>query len=109
MADEGTTGPGDDVWVMTVVLEAPIDRAGHLIDIMAGRITTRYLKEFDPDRNKGRGEITFTDDLAEARKFAGMAAVLACWNTQSRVRPRRPDGKPNKPLTGYTITPTKVA
>lgn len=90
-------------WLMRVVLEAPIDKAGHLADILNGRITTRYLKSFWPDRRDGHGEIVFTDDPTEARRFESFAAVMECWKSQSKVRPLRPDGRPNRPLTAFTI------
>jgi hypothetical protein len=37
-------------------------------------------------------------------RFADLAAAVACWKRQSTVRPLRPDGKPNRPLTAFTIT-----
>jgi hypothetical protein len=97
-----------ETWLMEVVLEAPIDKPGHMADLIAGRVTTRYLAGFWPDRHGGRGEITFTDDPNEARRFASFQAVMECWKTQSRVTPMRPDGKPNRPLTAFTITPKKI-
>lgn len=37
-------------------------------------------------------------------EFADLAAALEFWRTTSVVRPRRPDGEPNRPLTCLTIT-----
>jgi hypothetical protein len=99
----------EEMWVMNiVVLESPIDEAGHITDILQGRITTRYLRAFYPDRHGGRGEIFFTDDPAEARKFDSFTAVMECWKTQSKVRPLRLDGRPNRPLTAFTIQPERL-
>jgi hypothetical protein len=98
-----------EVWVMEVVQEHPTgDKLAHMVDIMAGEVTTRYLLGFWPDRYGGRGEVTFTDDIAKARRFPGFAEVMECWQTPSKVRPLRPDGMPNRPLTAYTITPKRV-
>jgi hypothetical protein len=36
--------------------------------------------------------------------FEDHAAAMEVWTRQSRVRPLRPDGKPNRPLTAYTIS-----
>jgi hypothetical protein len=98
----------DETWVMQIVLEAPIDKTGHMMDILAGRVTTRYLLGFWPDRDGGYGEITFTDDLGAARKFASFQDVMECWKTQSKVRPLRDDGKPNRPLTAFSIQPKRL-
>lgn len=62
-----------------------------------------YFKSFDHEYDNGRGLAEFTDDKSEALKFPDMAAALAFWNKQSTVRPLRPDGKPNKPMTATTV------
>ena len=62
-----------------------------------------FLKSFDPDAHNGRGDITFTRDASQAMKFDNGAQALECWRTQSTVRPLRPDGWPNRPLTAFTI------
>jgi hypothetical protein len=62
-----------------------------------------YLRDFDPDRHDGRGEIGTTRDPAKALRFSDAAAALMVWKTQSRRVPVRPDGKPNRPLTAYTV------
>jgi hypothetical protein len=97
-----------ETWVMEVVQERPFDKPKHMLDIVAGRVTTRYLLGFWPDRHGGRGEIKFTDDLDAARKFASFQDVMECWKTQSKVAPLRDDGLPNRPLTAFTIQPRKI-
>lgn len=67
-----------------------------------------YLKTFDPEAYNGRGEITTTKELNEAKRFENFQAVIDEWNTQSKIRPLRPDGKPNKPLTAFTVEPRAV-
>ena len=49
------------------------------------------------------GRITLTTDHANARRFPSMAEAFEAWNTVSTMRPTRPDGEPNKPLTALTV------
>ena len=37
-------------------------------------------------------------------KFADMSEAFECWKRQSTVCPLRADGKPNRPLTAFSIT-----
>jgi len=62
-----------------------------------------YLKSYDPDGHGGLGDVHATDNLSEAMRFPDVASAMACWQQTSTVRPRRPDGKPNRPLTAFTI------
>ena len=66
--------------------------------------SSAWLLAFDADGDGGRGKIAFTTDLAEAMRFDSLRALMACWKTQSTVIPLRPDGKPNRPLTAFTIS-----
>lgn len=51
----------------------------------------------------GRGYVEFTDSPSEALSFATAGEALTFWKTQSKTVPLRPDGKPNRPMTAYTI------
>jgi hypothetical protein len=62
-----------------------------------------YLREFDHEAHNGRGEGTFTHDIDLALRFPSVGEAMQFWNKQSEVRPLRPDGKPNKPLSATTI------
>ena len=62
-----------------------------------------YLQDFDPDRHDGRGEIGTTRDRGKAMRFANAGEALETWRRPSEVRPLRPDGKPNRPLTAFTV------
>lgn len=64
----------------------------------------QYLREFDPDAHDGRGEAVWTDDISLAKKFDSVGSAMAAWKQQSAVRPVRPDGKPNRPLTAFTVS-----
>jgi hypothetical protein len=63
----------------------------------------RYLLRFDVDAHDGRGEIETTPDIALAMRFPSPRAALEAWKTVSHVRPTRPDGKTNRPLTAFTV------
>ena len=62
----------------------------------------QYLKTLDADAYDGRGHVEWTENLAEAMRFADAGAALLFRNTQSRIKPFRSDGKPNRPLTAIT-------
>ena len=70
-----------------------------------------YLKEFDFEARNGLGTIITTDSIQEAKSFSGIAEAAEFWKTISTTRPIRPDGKPNRPFTAYTIlmVPIKYA
>jgi hypothetical protein len=63
-----------------------------------------YLKSYDPDAHDGFGHSEWTSDPAEALTFDNATDALALWKQPSTVRPLRPDGKPNRPLTAVSIT-----
>jgi len=64
----------------------------------------QWVETFDHDAFEGRGYGTFTPDPAKAMCFDTGVAALLFWRKQSSVRPLRPDGEPNRPLTALTCT-----
>ena len=90
---ENTNNSEEEVWVMEI-LTTPGSKA--------------FLKSFDPDKHNGRGDVEFTYVLSLARKFPSFEALWECWRTQSTKKPYRPDGKPNRPLTSFTIHPKRI-
>jgi hypothetical protein len=62
-----------------------------------------YLTSYYADGNDGWGAAIWTDNPAEAIAFASAVEARACWTEQSRLRPLRSDGHPNRPLTAFTI------
>ena len=62
-----------------------------------------YLKAYDPDGREGMGHIEWTPNRWEAMQFTQAFGALDTWRRQSTVHPLRPDGKPNRPLTAYSI------
>lgn len=70
---------------------------------------SEYLKSYDldwmwPDR-KGTGMCELTKNIDEAMEFDSMSAVMDAWKQQSKKMPYRSDGKPNRPLSAFTISP----
>lgn len=81
---------------------------------LAGGGTTpfdgQYLREYDPGRDGvgPNGEallahIVTTSDPAKGMAFADAAHVHEVYTLVDERRPVRPDGKPNRPLTAFTI------
>lgn len=51
-----------------------------------------------------RGIASWTHDLSEAMEFADLEAALLCRNQTPAAAPWRDDGRPNRPLTAYTLS-----
>jgi len=62
-----------------------------------------FLAGGDHDAENGRGSFRFTNDSRAAMQFAESYSAYDFWRKQSTVKPKRPDGKPNRPLTAYTV------
>lgn len=67
-----------------------------------------YVKAFDPEANYGRGHVIATANLQEALRFENKGAAMAFWKQVPKCRPLRPDGKPNRPMTAYTVEITDL-
>ncbi len=76
-----------------------------------GTPVERWLKSYDLE-NFGpdgyQGVFAFTDNPREAMTFLDVRAVMAAWKMPSVTRPTRIDGKPNRPLTLFTISPQRL-
>jgi hypothetical protein len=65
----------------------------------------RFVKAMDFEAHDGRGELTTTDDQAEAMQFPSMIEAMEFWKTSPQCHPiRLSDGRPNRPLTAYTVS-----
>lgn len=68
-----------------------------------------FLAGFDPDwRPDDRpvypcGRVDWTPKLADALRFDTAVDAWSLWTSTSSRIPVRPDGRPNRPLTAYTI------
>ena len=70
-----------------------------------GTEINQWLKAFNHEAHDGRGTVEMTPDPAQAMTFDNAMAVLECWRSVSETRPFRPDGKPNRPLTAFSVEP----
>lgn len=62
-----------------------------------------YLKSYDPEAFDGRGDAEFTTTRSEAMRFSDAGEALELWRAVPKSRPVRPDGKPNRPLTAFSV------
>lgn len=68
----------------------------------------KYVMEFDPlyrgNSDRGRGLLLTTDDITQAKRFKNGIEAFEFWRQQSPTVPLRTDGKPNRPLTAFTVS-----
>jgi hypothetical protein len=62
-----------------------------------------FLKAYDPEAMDGYGLASWTGDKAEALVFGSFGEAFDAWRAIPASRPLRPDGKPNRPLTAFTV------
>lgn len=74
-----------------------------------------FLVEYDPERDgwspegeKMTAHIVTTSDIAKARHFPGAMEMWECWRQVCQREPRRLDGKPNRPLTAFSVETVRV-
>lgn len=70
----------------------------------------QYLVEYDPERDgvdpEGRpmdAHVVTTAELEEAQRFDSATDATECWRQVCERRPIRGDGRPNRPLTAFTV------
>lgn len=79
-----------------------LELAGHVIgpsDVASG-----YLKSFDPEAHDGQGDAVLTDEVSEAMKFDTFTEAYEFYHSVPMSRPIREDGRPNRPLTAFTVS-----
>jgi len=67
-----------------------------------------WVTRFDPDIHEiGKpfptGMVESSVDPSKALQFESFAKAHELWVTQSSSVPWRPDGKPNRPMTAFTV------
>lgn len=62
-----------------------------------------YFASVDIEGGDGRGAFAFTTDPARAMRWPSASDALADWRAQCSSVPLRPDGKPNRPMTAFTV------
>lgn len=55
------------------------------------------------------GMVESTVDPKKAMRFSSFGEAHELWVTQSTTVPFRPDGRPNRPLTAFTVEIVKIA
>lgn len=66
----------------------------------------QYLASYDADAGPHvypTGTLTATPHKSDALRFASAVEAFALWRSTSTRTPVRPDGRPNRPLTAWTI------
>lgn len=81
------------LWVLATADGAPVN--GWLVDC-------------DVDARDGFGSFVFSVTAADAKVFDNFIDAMEFWRRPSSVRPRRQDGRPNRPLTAYTVEPRPI-
>jgi hypothetical protein len=79
-----------------------------LLETAAGYPTefdNSWVVEYDPsvrnpDGSYDGGLLRTTKDISEAREFASPEEAFAYWRQEYGLRP---DGRPNRPLTAWTV------
>lgn len=61
----------------------------------------QYVVDFE--ENDDEGAVVLTNYEDDAKEFDTPRDALEFWNQQSRTKPLRPDGRPNRPLTAFTM------
>ena len=64
----------------------------------------QFVLNFDPDAHDGMGHLWTAAKPQDAIQFAGYKEALEYYRQVSHVRPVRDDGKPNRPLTAFTVS-----
>ena len=64
----------------------------------------QYVSRYDPDAHGGQGAVAGTRDIRRALRFASPADAIAFYRQPSKVRAYRADGRPNRPLTAFTVS-----
>ncbi len=88
-----------------------VGRAIGLPSVFDGRYLVEYDPEIDGRDPKGRpmrAHVVTTSNKSEARQYADSIEAFGHWKQQCKREPVRPDGKPNRPLTAFTVELEKV-
>lgn len=64
----------------------------------------QFLVAYDPEALGGMGSFVWSSDVSQAMQFSDAGEAFKLWTSIPVSRPVRPDGKPNKPLTAFTIS-----
>ena len=92
--------------------------AMQIVGLVSGGVTPfdgEFVKEYDPNRDgvDPNGDpmlahIVTTPDISEAIHMT-FVEFHELWTKVDERTPIRPDGKPNRPLTAFTVTTVRVS
>lgn len=68
----------------------------------------RWVESYDPEGHDGRGDAILTGSRDRALVLP-VADALDLYRAVPAARPTRPDGKPNRPLSAFTVEFEPVA
>jgi hypothetical protein len=77
-----------------------------LIGLVTGEPTDLdggFLLTYTPDGHDGRGFAEVTRNVALAKRYATGREAMEDWARVSATHPVRVDGKPNRPLSAFTV------
>jgi hypothetical protein len=63
----------------------------------------RYVSRYDPDAHDGLGQVWTTSNPRKAIQFSDVARAAEFYRQTSTIKPLREDGRPNRPLTAFTV------
>lgn len=80
----------------------------YLLLFVDGPHASKFLRSYDPDFGEGRGHVEVTSDPDQAQQFPDIIEAMEEWKRPSTVHPiRLSDGKPNRPMTAWSVSPVK--
>jgi hypothetical protein len=85
------------------------DVALYVHSVAGGGPVGAWLVSADVDGQDGLGDIVVSKQVEYAKRFPSFSAAIEFWKEQSRVRPFRDDGMPNRPLTMLTVSPVRLS
>lgn len=63
----------------------------------------QFLESYDPEAHDGGGFASWTSDVNGAIQFPDALSAFRFWKQRSKLLPTRPDGRPNRPLTAFSV------
>lgn len=88
-------------WVLVVVALPSLYQTG------GPNVVGQALEWYDPNAHEGRGDAAFTNTPERAKLFRDAGEAMEEWKRTSTVRPVRDDGRPNRPLTAFSVSPMR--
>lgn len=64
----------------------------------------QYVKGYTPDGHDGQGDLVLTRHRGQARRYPSTQEAMAELRRVSATHPLRADGKPNRPLSAFSVS-----